>query len=179
MGHGIDYGNGMTNVDFKTGIRYGVISQHDVLQAWADSSEAYYGKPDRVECPECGEEFGVGGGAAESSKDWGDTVVCENEECEHEFEIELPDCAEPISFFLDDGEYKAECGDSGDIFIALSPYYTRAAYCSPCAPGACHLANPCDDGDKAFCFDHSWFEDGKAPYTVYKVSDDSVVEPSK
>jgi hypothetical protein len=36
---GIDYGNGMTNKDRDTGIRYGVISQNDVLQAWADSSD--------------------------------------------------------------------------------------------------------------------------------------------
>jgi hypothetical protein len=36
---GIDYGRGKTNIDLETGIRYGVISQNDVLQAWADCSE--------------------------------------------------------------------------------------------------------------------------------------------
>lgn len=39
---GIDYGMGKSNRDQKTGIHYGVISQNEVLQAWADSSEAYY-----------------------------------------------------------------------------------------------------------------------------------------
>lgn len=40
---GIDYGLGKTNID-KNGIRYGVIHQNEVLQAWCDSSEPYYGK---------------------------------------------------------------------------------------------------------------------------------------
>lgn len=46
---GIDYGRGLTNIDTETGIRYGVISQNEVLQAWADSSEPDYG------CDECEE----------------------------------------------------------------------------------------------------------------------------
>lgn len=41
MNSGIDYGLGRTNVDEVTGIRYGCLSQHSVMQAWADSSEAY------------------------------------------------------------------------------------------------------------------------------------------
>jgi hypothetical protein len=40
---GIDYGMGCTNVDHATGIRYGVISQNEILQAWADSSQPVYG----------------------------------------------------------------------------------------------------------------------------------------
>jgi len=40
---GIDYGRGITNIDLKTGIRYGVIHQNEVLQVWCDDSEAYYG----------------------------------------------------------------------------------------------------------------------------------------
>ena len=39
---GIDYGRGQTNIDHKTGIRYGVISIHEVTQAWCDSSEPFY-----------------------------------------------------------------------------------------------------------------------------------------
>ena len=41
---GIDYSlpNSTVNRDSKTGIRYGVISQNAVLQAWADSAEAEY-----------------------------------------------------------------------------------------------------------------------------------------
>ena len=48
---GIDYGLGRSNVDLANGIRYGVISQNSVLQAWADSAEPDYGEPS---CPKCG-----------------------------------------------------------------------------------------------------------------------------
>lgn len=46
---GIDYGLGKTNIDTQTGIRYGVISQHSVMQAWADSSEPVYPEHDQSE----------------------------------------------------------------------------------------------------------------------------------
>ncbi len=76
------------------------------------------------------------------------------------------------------GEYKAtQSGDDSDIFILKSPYYTRAQFCSPCAPGACYLTNPCEDGERAYCFGHDWFDDGKAPYPVFLVADDSEVLP--
>lgn len=168
---GIDYGMGKTNIDTANGIRYGVISQHCVLQAWCDSSEPYYGKPDEAECPECRKTFTL------SNAEWGDTVECKH--CEHRFDIELPDFAEPISHFIDNAEISAECGESGDIFISKSLYYTRAQFCSPCAPGACHLEHPMDDGEKAYCFGHDWFDEGKAPYPVYSVKDDALVAPSK
>ena len=142
---GIDYGMGQVNVDKETGIRYGVISQNEVLQAWADSSEAYY------PCKEC--EYRPGP---------------DDEPCEA--------MCEPSSFYIDDKEYSAECGEMGDIFITKSPYYTKAQFCSPCAPGACYLMNPCEGGEKAYCFGHDWFEDGKAPYPVYLVKDDSLVD---
>ena len=41
---GIDYSLGMANKDNTKGIRYGVIHQNRILQAWCDSSEVYYGK---------------------------------------------------------------------------------------------------------------------------------------
>ena len=49
---GIDYGHGQTNIDTKTGIRYGVISQMNILDAWCEESEPYYGK--FALCPHCG-----------------------------------------------------------------------------------------------------------------------------
>lgn len=91
---------------------------------------------------------------------------------------------------LDDGEYKATQGhDDCDVFILESPYYTRAQFCSPCAPGAAYLRNPCEDGPKAYCFDPSWFrpwnddqvtgeyggERTSCPYPVWRVSDDELV----
>lgn len=142
---GIDYGLGKTNVDTKNGIRYGVINQNEVLQTWADSSEVIYPCED---CP-----------LSQGSDD------CSSAECE------------PIGFAID-GQYRAGCGEDGDIFITKSPYYTRAQFCSPCAPGACYLTNPCEDGEKAYCFGHDWFWDSetkKAPYPVYRVSDDTLI----
>ena len=50
---GVDYGLGRTNINHETGIRYGVISQHDVMQAWCDSAEPDYGTPT---CPKCGND---------------------------------------------------------------------------------------------------------------------------
>lgn len=169
MSIGIDYGRGQTNIDKTNGIRYGVLPMHDVLQAWCDSCAGYYGTPEQADCPKCA--HGVPAVA-----EFGDTAECE--ECGHTWEIELPDCSEPISHFVDDGEYLAEQrNDDCDIFITKSPYYTRAAFCSPCAPGACYLNSPNDDGEKAYCFGHDWFDDGVAPYPVYSVETNEAILP--
>lgn len=140
---GIDYGNGILNIDIETGIRYGVIHQSEVFQAWAESSDPYYGSPEEI-----------------------------NEE------------TEPCGFTLDDGEYLARSDEQGDIFVLKSPYFTYAKFCSPCAPGAVYLTNPIQGpishhtqmtwgtpvgNNRGYCFGHDWFEDGKAPYTVYSV----------
>jgi len=144
MDKGIDYGLGNTNIDRNTGIRYGVIHQNEVLQAWCDSSEAKY------PCDTC-----------ELNNEDKDVFGC--------------DGCEPIALEIDDNDYCAASDSYGDIFIIKSPYYTRARFCSPCAPGACYLTDPCDDGEKAYCFGHDWFDSEKAPYPVYRVSDDTLV----
>lgn len=169
---GINYAGPFSDVnrDTETGIRDGVINQNEVLQAWADSSEPDYGEPDFVECPKCGTNIPV--------KEWGDTVECN---CGETIEAELPDCAEPIGFTLDNGEYKATCGEDGDIFVLKSPYFTYAQFCSPCAPGACYLTSPLDEPDadnRAYCFGADWFEDDKAPYPIYSVETGELVTPA-
>jgi hypothetical protein len=201
--HGIDYGMGTTNIDRETGIRYGVISVHEVTQAWCDSSEADYGEP---RCPECGNDAVDGDSAIDNDgilddlREEGTFTPEEIEDGDRQYlgwkilhhacgDYACDSCRllfdgedaygdEPLSFTLDDGEYKAEQGSDGDIFIFSSPYYTYAQFCSPCAPGACYLMNPTDtDGPKAYCFSHDWFDGGKAPYPVYRVSDGTLVEP--
>jgi hypothetical protein len=142
---GIDYGAGQTNRGVS-GIRYGVISQNQVLQAWADSSEGHY------PCRDCQFEQG-------------------DDNCQYQ-------CCDAVSHYIDDDEYQAESDDYGDIFITKAPYYTYAQFCSPCAPGACHLENPLsepDNDNKCYCFGHDWFEEGIAPYTVYDVKTSKVV----
>lgn len=162
---GIDYGFGRTNIS-KSGIRYGVIPQDAVLQAWADSSEPDYGEPT---CPKCGNKVNP----ARHNKDY---------HCPHCHENYWSDSVfgDPLGFELMDGEYSAHCGEDGDIFILDSPYFTYAQFCSPCAPGACYLLNALEDRDennRAFCFGHDWFEDGRAPYPVYSVKTGELVLP--
>ncbi|MFA5186682.1 MAG: hypothetical protein WC551_09420 [Patescibacteria group bacterium] len=194
MGYGIDYSNGRNNVDHKTGIHYGVIPQNDVLQAWADSSEADYGEPT---CPKCGDIATPADHDTvpdlDEVKDWEDNgrdYVCL--ECRYSFRSDEAYGDEPNGFIFKDKEYNAFCDSEGDIFILKSPYYTHAQFCSPCAPGACHLGNPVDEnGPKAYCFSPDWFdywekEDGEpageycgektaCPYSVYRVSDGACV----
>lgn len=187
MSKGIDYGLGQTNIDKSNGIRYGVISMHEVCQIWCDSSEGDYGE---AHCPKCGNEAididandGIHNSLPDIDElepdDWTDEgrdYACL--ECRYSFDSSEAYGDEPLAHNLDDGEYKATQGqDDSDIFILSSPYYTKASFCSPCAPGACYLTSPCDDGEKCYCFGHDWFDDGIAPYPVYKVSDDSIVNP--
>lgn len=165
---GLNYGTYSSNLDVKTSIRYGVINQNEVGQAWFDEAEAWYGDDvEYMKCSECGEEH---------SGKLGEIVECK---CGEEFELELPEYAEPISFIFDGDGYQAKCGEDGDIFIIKSPYFTYAQFCSPCAPGACYLMNPLEDpieNNKCYCFDHDWFEDGEAPYPVYSVKTGELIK---
>lgn len=175
---GIDYGMGTTNIDHASGIRYGVIHQNDILQTWCDESESDYGAPT---CPKCGNDVEDWGEAKHGEYKHGTGHGCDDYACEScKLSWESGDCYgdEPIAHVLDDGEYLAtQGGDDCDIFVTKAPYFTRAQFCSPCAPGACHLGEPTDDGERCYCFGHDWFEDGKAPYPVYSVATGELVPP--
>lgn len=90
-------------------------------------------------------------------------------------DIEINDFSEPTSWTFDALGYNASMGEDGDIFLIKSPYYTKAAFCSPCAPGACYITEPRANGAKAYCFGPDWFEGDNAPYPVYRVADDTKV----
>ncbi len=169
MGRGIDYGLGTTNIDKDNGIRYGVINQNMVTQSWCDSSEADYGEPS---CPKCGNE------AVDGKSDCSD-YACDS--CCYLFDADEAFGDEANGFYIDDGEYKAtQGGGDCDIFILKSPYYTRAAFCSPCAPGACYLESPTYDGEKAYCFGEDWFDsECPCPYPIYRVDNDELVYTSE
>jgi hypothetical protein len=174
MGKGIDWGRGVTNIDLETGIRYGVIYSNEVMSEALNDFEGDYGQPS---CPKCGAEgitpltdlsddvsFEI-----DPTKDY----ACEGcQECFYSDEC-FPES--PYCQVLNDGEYEAQISEDGSIFVFKSPYYTRAVYCSPCAPGACYLTSPDPEGDKAYCLGADFFEDGKTPYPVYKIEDDSLV----
>jgi len=160
---GIDYGMGSTNRDPETGIHYGVIHQHEVLQAWCDSAEPNY----VYSCPYCGNELKKGMDARRCGACY--------KKIDPDFDFDM---LEPLSFFVDDGEYLAECGDDyGDIFIIKSPYYTTCQYCSPCAPGAGYIMNTVKDGIKAYCFGPDWFDEEVAPYPIFDAETGEKVVP--
>jgi hypothetical protein len=172
---GIDYGMGMTNVDKQTGIRFGVISSHKV-DHWYESAEPDYGDPN---CPKCGHDVVS---VDDSEEDFDEfeqprfgsaDYACEH--CKQLYDSNEVYGDEAIANVVKDEEYFAHSScDDGDIFIEKSPYYTRCNFCSPCAPGAGYLTSQGDDC-KAYCLGTDWFEDGKAPYSVYRVDNDECV----
>ena len=169
---GIDYAGPASTVnrDLETGIRYGILPLGEICQAWGDSSDPDYGPPT---CGECGNE------AKPSSSAKGE-YYCPT--CKVWFNGEYAYGDEPVSNVLDDGEYKAFDDDSGDVWWVKSPYYTYAQYCSPCAPGACHLSNPREPDSgaaKCYCPGHDWFEEGKAPFKMWRVDNDEEVKPEE
>jgi hypothetical protein len=106
------------------------------------------------------------------------------------------DMQEPAGFeYNQNGYVCSQNQDDPDIFIIKSPFYTYAGYCSPCAPGAGYLMDWYKPGKdtvandyykqyaenagfpKVYCFDKSWFEDGKAPYPVFSVETGELVNP--
>lgn len=170
----IDYGHGRINIDLETGIRFGVISQSSILQAWADSSEGDYGAP---RCPDCGSEF-------PDAQDIEDCGVCGAPM------DDWSDGVEALNYsFEGDGYKMTSCLDS-DVMVFKSPFYTYAPFCSPCVPGAGNLDSAAQAGGfspfesdiqefaesigaqigvKTYAVGHDWFEDGVAPYPLYGV----------
>jgi hypothetical protein len=186
---GIDWGRGLTNIDHDTGIRFGVLPLHDVCQAWCDSAEADYGP---ASCPKCGDEAqGVAGAEQDYAEANGDDAEltalnswsCSDygcAQCGVYFGSDEAFGDEARAFSYTDDGYKAfQSGDDCDIFIELSPFYTYAPFCSPCAPGACYLRDGAAEGDaRAYCFGHDWFDGGIAPYPVYDVETGAEVYPA-
>jgi hypothetical protein len=179
---GIDYSLGLSNRDKSTGIHYGCISQNSILEYWAEESEGQYGD---ATCGYCGNTMLPCDNEAipdldDSPEGWEDNgrdYACLT--CKKSFDSDESFPDEPIGYTLNDGTYTAEdCLDS-DVILTKSPYYTLAPYCSPCVPGAGDLNNAedCTEGIKAYCFGHECFDEGRAPYPVYRVADNSSVEP--
>lgn len=171
---GIDYGMGRTNIDVKTGIRYGVISKHSVLQAWADSAEPDYGE---ATCPKCGNVAVDYDDEKHSGFRSGHCAEYACESCELAFPSEQAWGDEPLGWsYSGDGYDLVDCLDS-DIMVLASSFYTFGNYCSPCVPGAVSLESDNPDGAKAYCLGHDWFEEGRAPYPVYSIETGAIVEP--
>jgi hypothetical protein len=170
---GIDYGLGQSNVDNKTGIRYGVISQHSVNPDALGDMEPEYGEP---HCPKCGRE--IPSTDATSDAEWNDGKDYGCEDCQECFWSDecFPDEALGMSYDAD-GYKLTDCLDS-DIFVLASPYFTYAQFCSPCVPGAGNLDTPMPEGEGAKCYalGPDWFDDDNpCPYPVYSVATGELV----
>ena len=157
MYQGIDYGYGVSNIDLKTGIRYGVISQHSLSGDAANEIWTEGAVYDPF-CPNCGDPLPEG--------------VDDGHECSacHETIDDTADCYGDEPSYIEyhettpDGDIVIQgCLDS-DYIVVKSPYVTRGVFCSPCVPGAIDLDNPTTDGEFAYCLPDDFFEDCKAPY---------------
>ena len=184
---GIDYAgpNSTTNRDPETGIRYGIISANEVGQSWYDAGVSNYGDPCCPAC--CGEVLESNG-----DKDYY-CAKCRkalwSDECFGD---------EPVGIEYSGDGYAMNQDSSGDLWVFKSPFYTYAAYCSPCAPGACHLSSPFEPAtpvpntymgwgedyealaesagfSRVFALSHDWFEDGETPYPVFSVETGKLV----
>lgn len=180
---GIDYAgfDGKVNRG-PDGIRYGIISAHALTPYLYDALESDYGPP---HCPKCGCEAEEGESHSRESNGYVTTWTehpehtenwecsgcgdyrCDN--CEYLFDGDEAFGYEPVSQTFDDSECAGFLDSHGDVWVTRSSYYTRAQFCNPCAPGAGHLNNPCPSGPRVYCFPHSWFESGKAPYPVFSI----------
>ena len=159
---GIDYGLGKTNINTKTGIRFGIISVHSLHNCVYEDFEADYGNPN---CPECGDDV-----EESDQRDW----YCPK--CRKHWYSDHCYPEDPVSSTYDDGDLKMSLDNDNDVWVFQSPYYTLAQFCSPCAPGAGNLENFCPEGGaKTYCLGPDWFNDDKPPYTVYSVKDDSII----
>lgn len=142
-GPGIDYGNGLANIDRATGIRYGVISQNSISpEVWGEFEAEY---PDVEHDDDC-------------------TNTDDESYCS------CGDMQEPIGFKYERDGYVLTSGTDGfGIFVLKAPHYTHAMFCSPCAPGAGNLDSPSDDGVKTYALGADFFEDEIAPYPLHDV----------
>lgn len=175
MSHGIDYSGGTAN--FETGIHFGIIPINKLNDHAWESFEGDYGEPT---CPKCGQDpkvVGTNEDAEDVPGDCDSEYYCPN--CSYGFDSDEAYGEEPIFWNCTDDDYKAFVDSSNDTWVLKSPYYTFAQFCSPCAPGACYLLDPCegyvDSPNKCYCFGTDWFEDNRPPYPVYRVDNSECI----
>lgn len=194
MSAGIDYGLGKTNIDVATGIRYGVIHENSLNQdaisdirdngenltyaaAVAEARSMIAGALSPVlsdlgvlshvskYMPRKEDQAKV---AAEVDaivdSVWSDIEDDWNDQYQGEDEV----------YRYDRDGYILQTTDLG-LYVTQSPFYTFAAFCSPCCPGAGDLDHPTHDesGVKTYCLGPEWFDDNGAPYRVYRVADNT------
>jgi hypothetical protein len=172
---GIDYGHGRTNIDTETGIRYGVIHSNNLAShAWdtitSDGEDLDYA--DAIDNLKSELSRAIGSVLEDYATNYDEKQLAEKIIEDLEFDWQNDGCARYS--YKKDGLAFNVCSD-GEIFATASPFYTLAAFCSPCAPGAGYLGS---DGDvKTYCLGPDWFDEhSPMPYRCFSVSDDSEVK---
>ncbi len=86
----------------------------------------------------------------------------------------------PVAYTYDKESYICHQGtDSTEIMIIKSPYWTYTRVCSPCFPNAGDLDSPKAGGMQTYCFGHDWFDAERAPYPVFSVETNLMVQPEQ
>ena len=167
---GIDYGLGQTNRDHETGIRFGIISQNDLS---GDAVNDIYTTGDDIGFENMRQQAKdeLARAIASAIDPYGQVGDPDELAAEIINNVEWHDCGESGPYEYSGEGYHLRTSDNNDLWVLKSPFYTHAQFCSPCAPGAGHLGNPCPTGPKTYCLGPDWFEDGEAPYPIYKVED--------
>lgn len=164
---GIDYGRGMTNIDHETGIRYGVISMHEVTQAWYDSSEANFG------CEDCDEK--------ENGEDC--CFDCSPMSYDYDGDGYSASCGEDGDIFILKSPFYTYCQFCSPCAPGagyLLNFFNPGNGYSPETLGTKQYKDMAENAGfiRAYCFGHDWFEDNKAPYPVFSVATGELISCS-
>lgn len=143
----------MSNIDYGLGLKNVDLNtgiRYGVISQY-DVGESWYDSSEAIfNCQDC----------HYSSEDRGCDIPCD-----------------PIEFIYEDNEYSiTQLAEDSDLFIFKSPFYTLCNFCSPCAPGAGFLLDQNKNGIKAYCLGHDWFDNGKAPYRVFRADNNEEVK---
>ena len=144
---GIDYGHGLTNIDHRTDIRYGVLAPSLVPDTMLEDAEAVY-ENFEFECPYC--RYTITDEVGE---------VCECPGCfadVHGARVRAWENTEPTAWVLQCEGVEMRRGSDLDWWVFKSPYAVRCDFCSPCAPGAGYVNGKGHD-TFAYCPPPDWF----------------------
>jgi hypothetical protein len=172
---GIDYGNGTTNIDTETSIRYGVIHSNKLAShAWDEIN----GSGEDLDYMETIQDLTdqISGSLESILADYDSSFDCKAaaESIVSDLDLNLESSGDCTRYLYEgDDETFNVCSDC-DIFVTKSKYYTLCSYCSPCAPGAGSLES--EGSIKAYCLGPNWFnKDNPMPYRCYYVENDCEV----
>lgn len=172
---GIDYGRGQTNIDTDTGIRYGVISSNSLAShAWneitSDGTDLDY--DDAIDNLKSELSAAIKSVLTDYSCSFDSEGIAESIIDDLDLNIESTGNCTRYQYSQNGLTFNV-CSD-GDIFVTESPFYALCSFCSPCAPGAGHLAT--EGSIRTYCLGPDWFDsDHPMPYQCFSVADNSRV----